>query len=221
MKRKLRKLRNDINTKRKQNQQDPVLTFKRLISCMKRYQDLNIFDSIPDEFVYDSSNEMSIKIQHLINFYTLEKTFVWGGKTALERKEVVVNDETLTIFIPRNDVPFDIWRRSILVITYERFTKHFISKDSILRPMVYNVKVFHNERNKLYINLKSKESQKIWGIDKKTFRGFYGVEKFVDKVRRSDNPKYWVDFFDLTRDKYGRIQEIMAALVGEKGAIVI
>ena len=110
-----------------------------------------------------------IKIQHLINFYTLEKTFVWGGKTALERKEVVVNDETLTIFIPRNDVPFDIWRRSILVITYERFTKHFISKDSILRPMVYNVKVFHNERKKLYINLKNDAPFRISSCSSKMY----------------------------------------------------
>ena len=221
MKRRLRNLRNDINKKKKQNETDPVLAFNRFVLCMKRYQDENIFEEIPDEFVYDSSCEISIQIQHLVNFYTMDKTFVWAGKTSFERKDLVVDDQTLTIFIPRNDVPFDIWKRSILFITYERYTKLFKSKDSILLPKVYNVKIYHNERTKLYMGWKSKQSAKIWGIDKKTFLGFHEVQKFVDKVERSNNPKYWMDFFELARYKYGRIQEIMAALVGEKHSILI
>ena len=103
MKRRLRNLQNDINKKRKQNEKDPILAFNRLVSRMKRYQYQNTFEEIPNEFVYDSSCETSIRIQYLVIFYTMDKTFVWAGKTSLERKNLVVDDQTLTIFIARND----------------------------------------------------------------------------------------------------------------------
>ena len=219
MKRKLRNLRNDINTKRKENQNDPVSAFNRFVFCMKRFQDDDLFGHIPNEFVYDSSCEISIRIQHLINFYTLNKTFVWAGKADFERKELLVNDDTLTIFIPRNKVPFDTWRRSILFITYDRYTKVWRSKNSILRTRIYGARIYHNEKKNLYVEWR--RFWELWGIDKNTFLGFKHTQKLVNKVKRSNDPKDCVDFFKLARDKYDRIQDIMAALVGEKDANVI
>ena len=187
------------NSRAEENQQDTQLTYKRLLSFMRTNVNENFFDNIPDTFVYDDNAELSIKIKYFLSFYTMNKTFVWSAPKLFDQRTILFNNSPVTIHLPRNDIPYETWKRSLLIICYEKYEKEY-NHCRILKLNVYGVQIYHNEAQNMYLEWNRFSS--TWGVDKKSFLGFHAVQKLVKKKKRSGERKIFSKLHETNTDVY-------------------